>query len=139
MIRAVLDTNVFVSVFLLPGRLNRLVGLILGKRFIWLISGEILEEYASVACRPLYRMSDDEMTALFYGVKEHAEWVRVRSSLSVIKQDPADDRFLACALDGRADWIVTGDRHLLALKEFNGIRIGPPSEFLKVLRSGGAG
>lgn len=132
MIRAVLDTNVFVSAFLLPGRLNRIADLTLRKAFVWLISKDILEEYASVASRPLYQLSDDELGSLFYQVKERAEWVEVTSAFSVVKRDPADDKFLACAVDGHADWIVTGDHHLLALREFRQVRIGPPAEFLKV-------
>jgi putative PIN family toxin of toxin-antitoxin system len=134
LIRAVLDTNVFVSAFLLSGRLNRLADLVLRGAFTWLISGEILEEYADVIARPMYRLSSDELTALLYQVKERAVWIETASSFAVVKLDPADDKFLACAVDGRADWIVSGDRHLLGLKEFRGIRIGPPSEFLALLR-----
>lgn len=134
MIRVVLDTNVFVSAFLLPGRLNRVVDLVLKKAFVWLISRDILEEYAAVASRPLYRLTEEELEALLYQVKERAEWVVVRSKVSVIKQDPADDKFLACAIDGRADRIVTGDRHLLRVKEFRGIRIILPAEFLTLFR-----
>ena len=133
MIRAVLDTNVFVSAFLLTGRLNRLVPLILKKKFLWLFSQEILEEYLAVASRPLYGLSVEKVELLLYQVKEHAEWVNVRSRFTVVAEDPADDQFIACAVDGRADWIVTGDRHLLGLKTFRGIQIGAPAEFLKVL------
>lgn len=131
MTRVVLDTNVFVSAFLLPGRLNRIVRLVLEKSFVWLLSNGILEEYAAVAARPLYRLEDEELESLLYQIKEHAEWVRVHSAFSVVKEDPADDKFLACTVDGRADCIVTGDRHLLHLKNFHGVRIQPPAEFLK--------
>ena len=133
-----MDTNVFVSAVLLHGRLNRIADLVLKRAFTWLISREILEEYAIVASRPLYRLSEDELESLLYQIKERAEWVEVTSAFSVVKQDPADDKFLACALDGRADWIVTGDRHLLALREFRGIRINPPAEFLKTFLGSGA-
>ncbi len=133
MIRAVLDTNVFVSAYLLSGRLNRLVELILQGAFRWLLSQEILEEYAAVAARPLYGLSEEALGMLLFQVKERAEWVAVHSSLAVIAQDPSDDKFLACAVDGRADWLVTGDRHLLALRVFRGIRIGPPAAFLRAL------
>ena len=131
--RAVLDTNVFVSAFLIPGRLNRLVDFILKKSFFWLISQDILAEYLAVASRPLYGLSDEKVESLLYQVKEHADWIHVRTQVAVIKQDPADDKFLACGVDGRADWIVTGDRHLLDLKTFRGVRIGPPAEFLRLL------
>lgn len=133
MIRAVLDTNVFVSAYLLSGRLNQLVEFILQDAFRWLLSPEILEEYAAVAARPLYGLSREELETLLFQVKERAEWVAVHSSLAVIAQDPSDDKFLACAVDGRADWLVTGDRHLLALRTFRNIRIAPPADFLRAL------
>lgn len=133
MIRAVLDTNVFVSAFLLHGRLNAVVELITQGRFTWLLSEAVLEEYARVAARPLYGLSPTELHTLLFQVKERAEWVHVTSQLVVVTADPADDKFLACAVDGHADWLVTGDRHLRALKQFRGVRIGPPAAFLHAL------
>lgn len=135
MIRAVLDTNVFVSAFLIPGKLNRLVDLLLEEKFRWLISLEILEEYAAVAYRPLFHLSTAEGERLFYQLKERTEWISVRSHFTIIARDPSDDKFPDCAVDGRADWIVTGDRDLLALKEFQGVRIDTPSAFLRLLTS----
>lgn len=132
MIRAVLDTNVFVSAFLLSGRLNRVAELSIQGSFTWLLSEPILEEYAAVASRPLYHLTHEELGLLLYQVKERADWVHVTSSLEVVKADPADDKFLACALDGRADWVVSGDHHLLSLERFHRVRIGTPSEFLKI-------
>lgn len=134
MIRAVLDTNVFVSGFLLVGRLNRLSRLLYEGRFVWLLSQEIFEEYARIASRPLYKLDHQEIRTILYQVKERAEWVHTGSSLQVIREDPADDKFLVCAVDGRADWIVSGDRHLLHLKRYAGIPILTPNAFLSRLR-----
>ena len=52
-------------------------------------------------------------------------------------QDKDDVKFLECALSGRADFIVSGDKELVALKEFKGIRILNPAEFRKVLEKDG--
>ena len=134
MIRSVLDTNVFVSAFLFSGRLNRLAIQIKDRRFLWLISDSIFEEYAAIARRPMFGLTMIDLERLLYQVKERAEWVHVQSQFSVIPEEPADEKFLGCAVDGRADWIVTGDQHLLRLKVFRGVRIGSPAEFLKVLR-----
>lgn len=49
----------------------------------------------------------------------------------VIKRDPDDDKFLACALAGQADWIISGDDHLLSLKHYKGIPIVTPRQFLR--------
>ena len=55
--------------------------------------------------------------------------------VSVIKEDPSDNKFLACALSSQASFIISGDKHLLNLKEFQEIPIVKPKEFLKVLSS----
>lgn len=133
MIRTVFDTNVFVSAFLLSGRLNCLSRFLYERKFVWLLSEEIFEEYVRIASRPLYDLDQQEIETTLYQVKERAEWVRVQSSLQVIREDPEDDKFLICAVDGKANRIVSGDRHLLNLKVFRGIRIQSPSEFLKRL------
>lgn len=138
MTRAVLDTNVFVSTFLIPGRLNRLADLIVQKSFLWLISEEIFEEYAAVASRSLFKLAPEEVASLLYQIKERTEWVFVRHSVSVVAEDPADDKFLGCAVDGRADCVVTGDHHLLKLKGFRGVKIMTPAEFLKITLKGNA-
>ncbi len=123
----------FVSAYLLSGRLNRLPVLFVEKKFVWLISKEIFQEYMEVALRPHYTIFSEQLEAFSYQLKERAEWIHAHSSLQVIREDPSDDKFLTCAVDGRADTIVTGDRHLLRLKTFQNVEIIPPAEFLKSL------
>ena len=135
MIRAVLDTNVFVSAYLLPVRLNHLPVLFVEKRFVWLISQEIFQEYMGVALRPYYKIFPEQIELLSYQLKERTEWVEVHTRLQIIPEDPTDDKFIACAVDGRAGCIVTGDRHLSRLGAFRGIRILSPEEFLKTLHA----
>ena len=53
--------------------------------------------------------------------------------LSVLHEDPDDDRYLECAVEGEAEYIVSGDRHLLALPTYRGIAIVGPRAFLAVL------
>jgi len=56
-------------------------------------------------------------------------------TLNVVRNDPADNRYLECALEGAADYVVSGDQDLLDLHEHNGIRIVRPRVFLETLRS----
>ena len=62
-----------------------------------------------------------------------AEIIIPRATLEVIKEDPADDRILECAVAGRADLIVSGDQHLRRLKAYQGIPIIRPVDFLRTL------
>ena len=54
--------------------------------------------------------------------------------VNVIKRDPSDNKFLEAALEAKADFIITGDHHLLELREFRGVKILSPSDFLKLLQ-----
>jgi putative PIN family toxin of toxin-antitoxin system len=65
-------------------------------------------------------------------VRNVAEVVEVSSHINVISHPEEDNRVLECAVDGKADFIVTGDtKHILPLKEFRGVKILTPSEFIK--------
>jgi len=55
--------------------------------------------------------------------------------LSVIETDPSDNMFLECAVEGRADFIISGDRHLKDLRVYKGIEILDPSTFLEKIDS----
>ncbi|MCK4401242.1 hypothetical protein KAW08_02915 [bacterium] len=51
----------------------------------------------------------------------------------IIKEDPSDDSFIHCAVQGNADYIISGDKHLLNLEEYQGIKIVKPADFIKKL------
>ena len=97
------------------------------------ISKEILAEYFAVLGR--FGMADEaegqELMQLFEK-RYNQIFVSSPAVVAVIKEDPADNKFLECALAADAKYIVSGDRHLLSLKTFKSIRILPPTEFLKV-------
>jgi putative PIN family toxin of toxin-antitoxin system len=92
----------------------------------------MLEEYLRVLACPKFRLSDQEIRSL---VEEELlpfmQTVRVRGRLTVVRRDPDDDKFLECAVAGRAGYLVTGDRDLRELGSFRGITILTAGEFLE--------
>ena len=64
-------------------------------------------------------------------IKRFSEIVYPKQKLNIIGKDKADNKVLECALEGRAKYIISGDSHILELKEFRGIAILSPSEFIK--------
>ncbi len=66
-------------------------------------------------------------------IESDADHIRGELSLSGICRDPKDDKFIACAVDGNADYIVSGDADLLVLAEYRGVRIVQPAEFVEIL------
>lgn len=63
-------------------------------------------------------------------LRSNAEFVKTHSDALVITVDPADNIFLECAVDGNADYIISGDKHLLDLKTYSDIQILNPKAFL---------
>ena len=61
--------------------------------------------------------------------------VEVVGKIKVVKDDPTDDKFIETALNGNADYIISQDRHLLDIKEFEGIKMVTPKEFLRILKT----
>ena len=132
MIRVVLDTNTLISALLFSGTASRLVPLWQSRRITVLVSKEILQEYLRVLAYPKFQLGDHEIRAL---VEEEllpfAETIRVRRRLAVVRRDPEDDKFLECAVAGRAEYLMTGDRDLREFGSYRGITILTVGEFLE--------
>lgn len=133
-IHFVLDTNVLVSSALPGSRLRPLIDAWQRGRCRLLISPEIFDEYLRVLTYPKFQLSSDDIRRILErDVMPYSEMVRVTSHVDVVKADPADNKFLACAIDGKADAIVSGDHHLLNLKTYQKIPIVTAREFLNRL------
>ena len=134
MIRVVLDTNILVSIALPGSRLLPMMSAWKDGRCRLLLSEEIFDEYLRVFMYPKFRLSPQDIRQLIeHELRPYAELVRVTSRVHVITADPDDNKFLACALDGHADVIVSGDRHLLTLKRFHVIPILTARQLLERL------
>jgi putative PIN family toxin of toxin-antitoxin system len=131
----VLDTNVVVS-FLIAARgpIGRIFREIERGAVVLLISHEILGEYDHALkydrVRNLHKLSDSEVTIRIMDLVRVGVFVPAFESLGPIASDPNDDMFLECAVAGEADFIITGDRHLLEIGEYQGVRIVTASAFM---------
>ena len=132
--RAVLDTNVFVSALLGKGPPARLYEAFKEGSFWLVCSKESLAEVAEVLLRPELGIPSREIKLLFRFLQQRAAIVRPTFSINACR-DPKDDFILACAVSGRAEWVVTGDNDLLVLNPFRGIHIVTPTVFLNHLSS----
>lgn len=130
--RVVLDTNVIIS-SLWGGKPGEVVDSWKDGRILLLVSFTILREYLAVCAR--FGLTDAQLKerGLLFLESPFSALVHPHSSIDVITEDPPDNRFLECAVDGSADFIVSGDQHLLRLKTFREIQILSPADFLKRL------
>ena len=138
MILAVLDANVFVSAALSPkGTPATILTAWRAERFQLLISPAILAEihrvfhYPKVSAR--HRWPEEDLRLFIEDLARLAILTPGEHTLRVIAEDPSDNRYLECAVEGNADYVVTGDQHLLRLGTYLRVRILTPREFLGVL------
>jgi predicted nucleic acid-binding protein len=80
--------------------------------------------------------TDAELDLWMAGLGVVANVVPSERALRVVEADPDDDKYLAAAVEGRADYVVSGDKHLLDIKAYEEIRIIPPRLFLTLIRKG---
>lgn len=130
--RVVLDTNIFISALLFAGRASSLVPLWRKGRIIPLISKEIVQEYLRVLSYPKFSLTEKEIHTLLNGeILLFSEAIQITTPFPPTCRDPADDHFLACAVAGKADALVTGDQDLLVLKKTGRSPIVSLDSFLK--------
>lgn len=127
--RVVIDTNLFVSSFW-GGKPKRLIDLFIKGKIQLLISPQILEEISRVLKEILG--DDPEISRFIDLISLNSIEIIPNVTLQVVKEDPSDNKFLECAIAGKADYIISGDSHLLDLKEYQGIPIIRVAEFLKI-------
>lgn len=133
MVRVVVDTNVLVSALVGHGKPRRLVLKLLGKHTV-ILSREMLAELADVLARDRFMIKDSQLERYLSGLVRKSEIVTISTRFKMISEDPDDDTVLNTAYSGKANYIVTGDRHLLALREFKGIEIVKVTHMLEILR-----
>jgi putative PIN family toxin of toxin-antitoxin system len=133
MLRIVLDTNVLVSAIIADGKPRELLRRGIANQFSIVTSELILKELGLVLRRPKFKTSEDEVNRIIIALMQTAEIVNVTTKLKVVEDDPKDNMVIETAYDGGAEMIVTGDSHLLALKDFEGIKITTVGQMLAFL------
>ena len=130
----VIDTNVVISAILFGGAPGQLIDLWEKGTIMPLVTEEIMAEYIRVLTYPKFKLSEEEINYIIHQkILPYFKAVKSKPGPSIIKKDPDDDKFIQCAEAGSAKTIISGDRHLLALKSHHGINILTPTQFLEEL------
>lgn len=137
MIRAVLDANVLVSGIVIEGVPRSILRAWRAGRFHLAASQATLDEIGRVLRYPKivrrHHWSESEIHAFMESLEALAILTPGKLRLSAVAADPSDDRYLECAVEGEADCLVTGDRHLLELGVYREVEILRPREFVELL------
>jgi len=139
--KAVIDTNVMVSVaFAKEGLSKELRDMIAEGAFTLVTSNEIMAELYKVLHYPRilkqFQPSKEDIDEFVGMIIEKALLTEGRYSLHKIKEDPTDNMILACAMEAKANFIVSRDPHLRNLKQFHGTKITDVKEFVEWVRRG---
>jgi putative PIN family toxin of toxin-antitoxin system len=130
-LRIVLDSNVLISAIHFGSLPREVFRRAVEGRVEVFVSPAILEELRGVLRRPKFGMPASQVEKIVEEFCAVAELVEPTVRIKAVPADPPDDRVLECAVASRADFIVTGDGHLLHLGMFRGIRILSPRQFLE--------
>lgn len=137
MFRVVFDTNVYISAFTSPGsKGEEAYFLAVRGRVELFTSVSILTELAGKLKDKFY-WDDEKIQAVLKHISKVSTVIKPAMKISLLRDEP-DNRILECARAAKAALIVTGDRHLLALKEFEGIGISRTAGFLYTFHEKGA-
>jgi putative PIN family toxin of toxin-antitoxin system len=131
LIKAVIDTNVFISSFF-GGNPRKVIDLWKSGKITLCLSGPIIEEYIDVLRR--MGLQDEreleELLGLFsHGF--HSQFIAKTPALRIVKRDPNDDKFIECAVALKAGYIISGDKVLTEILNYMNIKIRSPKQFLE--------
>ena len=132
--RAVLDTNIFISA-VLGGRLGIIIDDWKAGKFKLIVTDAIAREYLDVINRAKFNIPQAEIIAVSDYLLQLGEFVTPAEDIHIIVADPTDNKFLEAATAGQVNLIVSGDNHLLELKSFREIPIITAKEFISWLET----
>jgi uncharacterized protein len=142
MTRVVLDTNLIISAILSPeGKPVTILRMVLNAKLDLVLSPALLEEINLVLNYDKIRkllvkrsVTTQKIKDTFQKIIKTAIVVSGKTNINRIDKDPSDNMLLSCALEGKADFIISGDHHLTDLVSFEGISIINPDTFLKLMK-----
>ena len=132
MVRVVIDTNVLVSAIIDEGKPRQLVLNLLGEHTVAL-SPKMLAELADVITRDKFRVKSPQVNRFLSSLTKNSKMVKDNPRFKVVLEDSDDDVVLNASYTGKADYIETGDKHLLALKKFKKTEIVNVAQMLEIL------
>lgn len=136
--KIVLDANIYVSSMVNnQGNPKRIMAMWEQGDFDVLASKSIIDEVGRVLRYPRivkrHKQDEEAIERFLKLLASEAVIVKPAEVLDVVQEDESDNRYLECAIEGKPQYVVSGDQHLLKLGEYKGIMIIPPAAFVALL------
>jgi putative PIN family toxin of toxin-antitoxin system len=131
--KIVIDSNVFVSSFFWGGHPREVFERVINGFDELYITDEIIKEITSVMNSSKFDVNSIEVEDYTRIIEKYSKNIIGKNIQKSISRDKSDDKILQCGLDGNVDYIVTGDKDLLVLKEYETIKIINPKDYLETV------
>ena len=130
--KIVLDINIFVSSFLWGGNPRLVLQRAIDKIDELYITKEILDEIEDVMRRPKFHVGNYELEYFIKAIEEIGNKIVPKKPIPNGSRDKTDNKFIECGVAANADYIISGDNHLLEIHEYHGIKIIAAKEYLEL-------
>jgi putative PIN family toxin of toxin-antitoxin system len=130
-LRVVLDTNVLISAILFGGKPRQILEKAIRGEIRLCLSEPILEELKGVLQRSKFEYSSEIIQFILTELTGIADFVNPSETLNVVLEDPEDNRILECAIEAKANYVISGDFHLLKLRRYRNIEVVNVAAFLE--------
>lgn len=130
--KVTLDTNVLISATFWKGNEAKIIEFAEKRKVVLVLSKQILAEYENVLNKKFYNIAkEDQIKETIAKITRLSEIVDPKIKVEIVKDDPADDKIIECAITGNSQFIISGDKHLLKIKKIGMIEIVSAKEFLE--------
>lgn len=131
--KIVIDSNIFISSFFWGGYPREVFERVINGFDELFITDEIIKEIMSVMSSSKFQADEVEINNYIKIIEKYSKKIVSKDVSKSISRDESDDKILQCGLDGNVDFIITGDKDLLVLKEYETIKIIKPKEYLDIV------
>ena len=131
--KIVIDSNIFVSSFFWGGHPKEVFERVINGLDELFITDKIIEEITCVMSSSKFAVNSSEIEDYVRIIEKYSKKIVSKNISVLISRDQDDDKILQCAIDGGVDFIVTGDKDLLVLNEYESIKIIKPRDYLEIV------
>jgi putative PIN family toxin of toxin-antitoxin system len=131
--KIVIDSNIFVSSFFWGGNPQKVFDRVINGLDELFITDEIIEKIASVMGNRKFNANSSEIEDYVEIIEKYSKKTVSKNVPESISRDKDDDKILQCGFNGNVDFIITGDKDLLVLKEYKAIKIMTPKDYLEIV------
>ena len=132
--KIVLDANIFISSFFWGGNPQKVVERIIAGMDELFITKEILDEIDDVVRRPKFHADNDRINYFINSIEEIGNKITPLKEIKNGSRDKTDNKYIECGIAANVDYIISGDVHLLEIKNYGSIKIITAKEYLDIVK-----